>query len=270
MDWIFECCCTLGPLNWQYACQHFGVSDESCSFTGLAAQTSLWLLFASHPRPGFNHTQYQHCRQMRKERKVALCLPTQEPRDKWLFPSRPPWASHSMIISFVLSPSNVMWGWLCIQIFSLIFLRNTNLFHVCLQASPSALSPFLPCSVLLCFSNKCSARFVLHCLLYLLMSTRFAYMPLCVHWSGTDISLSVLGELLGLQLLSGVCPGWQNWWACRLTFISQNYQAFQKQSCFCQARWANPGQGLNIHRGLFLKWLLLNEKHLKPHSSLDK
>lgn len=52
-----------------------------------------------------------------------------------------------------------------------------------------------------------SARFVLHCLLYLLMSTRFAYMPLCVHWSGTDISLSVLGELLGLQLLSGVCPG---------------------------------------------------------------
>lgn len=49
----------------------------------------------------------------------------------------------------------------------------------------------------------------------------------------------------------------------RLIFINQSYQAFQKQPCFCQVRWANIGLSLNIHQELFLKRLLLNERHLK-------
>lgn len=50
---------------------------------------------------------------------------------------------------------------------------------------------------------------------------------------------------------------------CRVIFINQSYQAFQKQPCFCQLRWANIGLSLNIHQELFLKWLFLNRRHLK-------
>lgn len=61
-----------------------------------------------------------------------------------------------------------------------------------------------PCSVPLCFSDVCWVSIALPLLLAYVYPV--AGMPRCVHWSGADRSLSVLDELLGLQLLSGVCP----------------------------------------------------------------
>lgn len=70
------------------------------------------------------------------------------------------------------------------------------------HSSPSLCLPLYFPALLSSASLTC-APFVLRCFFYLLMSTKFAYMPLCAHGSGADRSLSVLGELLRLQLLSG-------------------------------------------------------------------